>query len=115
MSTWRLIEEAGELLVLSNGEATLLVEKPRPTAYDPDLRTAIARLAPHLAFGDLVERHDTIERHSTSDAERVVIGRMTRGAMSIVYLATSHSAVAVDDVLLPLLGNATSPFAHYAE
>lgn len=112
MTTWRVIQRSANLVALSTEGASLLIESPRAAHDDPQLAEAIARLAPHLVF-DAVELRDRIaQRVATSGAERIVVGRVVRGAISVIYLLSTTVSIEVDDVVAAYLGEERSPFAY---
>lgn len=115
MTSWREVRRAHGMLVLAKEGATLLLETQRLAETDPQLHDAAARLAPHLAFGAVRMRGGFVERIATSGAERVVIGRHTRGVWSCAYLIASRVPVEVDDVVAAHLADTASPFDHMVD
>ncbi len=113
--TWRVIARSANLVATSTEGATLLIEAPRPAHGDPQLAEAIERLAPHLAFGSLEMRDRIAERVAISGDERIVVGRVIRGAMSVTYLLSSHIPIEVDDVVAAYLGEVRSPFDYLGD
>jgi hypothetical protein len=53
VTSWREVRRAHGMLALATDGASLILEAERPAGGDPQLRDAIARLAPHLAFGEV--------------------------------------------------------------
>ncbi len=115
MTSWREVRREHGLLVLATAGASLILETQRLAGGDAQLTAAIARLAPHLAFGEVGTRGSFVERMATSRDERVVIGCYTRGAWSRAYLVASLSSVEIDDVVAAHLADAASPFDHMAD
>lgn len=103
------------MLVLAKEGGTLILETQRLARTDEELHEAIARLAPHLAFGAVRSRGSVVERSAISGAERVVIGRYTRGMWSCAYLLASLEPMEVDDVVDAHMADAASPFDHMAD
>jgi len=115
LTPWREVRRAHGMIALATDDASLILEAERPAGGDPLLRDAIARLAPHLAFGDVEARGRFVERLATSGQERVVIGRYTHGATSSAYLVASHAPIDIDDVVAAHLACTGSPFEHLAD
>lgn len=109
MKTWHVLARTPEHVVLTTDGATLVLEASGPAGGDPDLRDVIARNAPHLAFG---EHEDRGERVAISNGERVVVGRRTRGSVSIAYVLSSRAPVEIEEIVNLYLHDLESPFAH---
>lgn len=115
MRTWRVAERTSAFIVLATDGATLLIEAPRLTNGDAALGDVVARLAPHLVFGEPGMRGGSVERCARSGADRVVIGRLSRGATNIAYLLSARVTVEIDDVLSAHLHELPSPFAYLVD
>jgi len=115
VTSWREVRRTYTMLALASTEASLILETERPVGGDPQLRHAIARLAPHLAFGDLIIRGPFVERIATSGEERVVVGRYTHRAFCTTYLAASRTPIELDDVVAAQHADAYSPFDHLVD
>jgi hypothetical protein len=114
MGEWRVLARTPELVTLSRGDAVLVIETSRVDAFDPDLQHAITRLAPHLSFGECVRRGMTIERVALTNNQRVVIGRLARGAATVAYMVASRDPLEVDNVVAQYLPE-TSQFDYLAD
>jgi hypothetical protein len=115
MIEWRVLIRTNELVTLACDDAMLVIETSRVDVVDPELRAAIGRLAPHLAFGECTMHEGVIERAATCDGQRVVVGRFARGATSVAYMVASRGPVDVDDVIAAYLPELPSPFDHFAD
>ena len=115
MRTWRVVERTSAFIVLATDGATLLIEAPRLSSGDLDLGDVALRLAPHLVFGAPGMRGGSVERCACSGDERIVIGRLSRGATSIAYLLSARVTVEIDDVLAAHLHELSSPFAYLVD
>ena len=111
---WRVLARTPDLVTLSRGDAVLVIETSRVDAFDPDLQHAIMRLAPHLAFGECVRRGTTIERVALTNNQRVVIGRLARGAATVAYMVASRDPLEIDNVVAQHLPE-TSQFDYLAD
>ena len=110
-----MLERTNELVTLSRDGAVLVIETSRVDPFDSDLRGAITRLAPHLAFGECTRREATIERVATNNGQRVVVGRLARGTASVAYLVASSEPIEVDDVISQHLPELPSLFDYLAD
>jgi hypothetical protein len=114
MGEWRVLARTHDVVTLSRGDAVLVIETSRVDAFDPDLQNAIARLAPHLPFGECMRREATIERVAITNNQRVVVGRLARGAASVAYMVASRDPLEVDGVVAQHLPE-TSQFDYLAD
>lgn len=60
-------------------------------------------------------RDGIAERVASSGDERIVIGRVIRGGMSVSYLVFSRVPIDVDDVVALHLGGVRSPFEYLVD
>lgn len=112
---WREVARKPGLVALASPGASLILEAPRGGAIDPNLDDAIAHLAPHVSFGELVTRGDFVERSASVGDDRMTIGRYHRGAITIAYLVTARVAVDIDDIVATYAGDTSSPFDHLVD
>ena len=115
VTAWREVHRTREKVALATTGATLIIEADRPAALDRDLDDVIARLAPHLAFGDAHVRGPFVERVAQSGDDQVTVGRYTRGLRSIAYLLATRAPIQIDDVIAEHLVDVSSPFDHLAD
>ena len=123
VTDWRVVARTAEMVTLATDGATLLIESPRLAGADPLMDELIGRLAPHLAFGDVQLENGVTIREAVSrrdgqprtSSERIVVGRYTRGAMSIGFVLASPAPVDITDVLGATLTDTRTPFEHLTD
>lgn len=115
LTAWREVARRPGLVALAADGASLILEVPRGGPRDPELRDAIARLAPQVVFAAPVIRGDFVERTARLGDDRVVIGCFARGAVTIAYLLTSRVPVEIDDLIAAHAGDPRSPFDHLVD
>jgi hypothetical protein len=114
MGDWRVLARTHDFVTLSRGDAVLVIETSRIDACDPDLEDAIARLAPHLPFGECMRREAAVERVAITKNQRVIVGRLARGTASVAYMVASCDPLEVDSVVAQHLPE-TSQFDYLAD
>lgn len=115
MRDWSVIARGEGLVALATKGAVVLVEAPRGGAVAADLRDAIARLAPHVAFGATYHRGDFTERSAMVVEQHMTIGRHARRGSTVAYLVVSCTSVVIDEVVEAHHRDSAAPFDHFAE
>lgn len=116
LGAWIVVAREGSIVAMRRDAdcATLIVEALRPAEHDPDLRAAIARLAPHLEFDPLAP--GATERTARDASGRyLAVGRVTRGATSVAYLAGGHEPVDARDTVGEIADEPPAAFAHLVD